>query len=235
MTGALEKAARRADDEDMLTDRFSTAMLYAAQLHAEQTRNGTEVPYLAHLLGVASLVLEDGGDEDEAIAALLHDAVEDQGGLRTLEAIRTRFGDRVAGIVAECTDYDARGPRGPWRERKEAVLASVGGKSASGLRVALADKLSNARAIRRDFAVVGDELWTRFSAGREMLWYQRGLAGAFGSHSDSPMARELCAVVEDLERAVRESDAQRNDGQKRPASQRTTSAQAGDPGSMTSK
>ena len=184
-----------------LGDRFTDAVALAADLHRTQVRKGTGVPYLTHLLGVTSLVLEDGGDEDEAIAALLHDAVEDAGGQPILQAIRVRFGDRVAGIVGECTDYDPDGERPPWRPRKEATIAKVATLSPSGLRVSLADKLHNARSIHRDLAVHGDALWSRFTAGRDaQLWYLRGLADAYATASDSQMADELRAVVAGIER-----------------------------------
>lgn len=183
-----------------LTTRFDDAVALARELHAAQGRKGTPVPYIAHLLGVASLVLEDGGDEDEAIAALLHDAVEDQGGLPTLERIRTRFGDHVADIVWACTDADEQ-PKPPWRERKEAYLAHLATADRSALRVSLADKVHNARAILYDLTVHGDAVWERFKAGREgALWYYDELTSAFAARDAGPLAAELRRVVDEIAR-----------------------------------
>lgn len=160
----------RAPGETVLTDRFDAALGYAARLHRDQRRKGSSVPYIAHLLGVASLALEMGADEDGAIAALLHDAVEDQD--VTVAQIEARWGTAVARIVADCTDN--LGPVRPaWRERKAAYLAALGGKPAASLRVSLADKTYNARAIVDDLREQGDALWDRFSGGREALWYYR--------------------------------------------------------------
>jgi len=150
-----------------LGDRFTDALAYATGLHARQRRKGTDVPYIAHLLGVAAIVLEDGGDEDEAIAALLHDAVEDQGGQPTLAAIRARFGARVAEIVLGCTDADTV-PKPPWRWRKEQYIAHVRHASASVRRVSLADKLHNARAILHDQRQIGDAVFARFAGGPQL-------------------------------------------------------------------
>ena len=150
-------------------------------------------------MGVASLVLEDGGDEDEAVAALLHDAVEDQGGQQTLTRIAGLFGDRVAGIVAACSDTDAT-PKPPWRERKEAYIAHLRDPElpAGALRVSLADKLHNARAMLFDQRA-GHDVFARFSAGRaDQHWYYDALAATFGDLSDSPMVAELRRVVDEL-------------------------------------
>lgn len=183
------------------TGRFGEALAYALTAHQGQVRKGTKIPYVSHLLGVCSLVMEDGGDEAEAIAALLHDAAEDQGGRARREDIRTRFGDRVAAIVEACTDSFEE-PKPPWRERKEAYVAHVRGSRDQGaLRVSLADKLHNARAILRDYRQIGDELWARFNAGpEEILWYYRSLLDAFRSVSISPMVEELGRVLAELER-----------------------------------
>jgi (p)ppGpp synthase/HD superfamily hydrolase len=154
----------------LLTERFDEALVFASRLHASQVRKGTTIPYLSHLLGVASLVLEAGGDEDEAIAGLLHDAVEDQGGQPTLEEIRRRFGDRVAAIVEACTDADTT-PKPPWRQRKERYVAHIAGAPADARRVSSADKLCNARAILLDYRILGETLWGRFSGGKDgTLW-----------------------------------------------------------------
>ena len=162
-----------------LTERFQTALAFATELHRDQRRKGTEIPYVSHLLGVASIALEIGADEDQAIAALLHDAVEDQGGAACLEEIRKRFGDRVAGIVSDCTDADVE-PKPPWRGRKEAYIASLDHKPKDSLLVSLADKTHNARAILDDLVVHGPALWQRFTGGRDgSLWYYDQLASAF--------------------------------------------------------
>lgn len=175
--------------------RFDRAVMLARTLHADQQRKGGDIPYLAHLLGVASLVLEDGGTEDEAIAALLHDAVEDQGGAETLKLIRRQFGDRVAQIVEACSDTDVV-PKPPWRARKEAYIAHLADADPGVLRVSLADKLHNARAILFDLQTVGDELWTRFNAERaDTIWYYQALADAFASHNPGPMVEELRRTV----------------------------------------
>lgn len=151
---------------------------------------------MSHLLAVASLVLEDGGGEDEAIAALLHDAVEDQD--VDLETIAARYGKTVAAIVGECS-----GPmgeeNGPWRERKQAVIDGVATSSPGALRVELADKLHNARAILADYRHIGEDLWKRFNApsGSDVLWYYRSLALAFGAKTSG-------FLVDELERTVRE-------------------------------
>jgi hypothetical protein len=175
--------------------RFDRALSLARELHAPQLRKGTEIPYIAHLLGVTSLVLEDGGTEDEAIAALLHDAVEDQGGETTLALIRHRFGRRVAEIVAGCSDTDVV-PKPPWKERKQAYIDHLADADEGVLRVSLADKLHNARAILFDLELVGDAVWDRFKAGRaETLWYYESLVTAFAARDAGPMTQELRRVV----------------------------------------
>ncbi|MGA8689517.1 MAG: HD domain-containing protein [Methyloceanibacter sp.] len=153
----------------VLTDRFDRALIYATHVHGGQIRKGTSTPYIAHLLAVAATVLEYGGDEDIAIAALLHDSVEDQGGKARLEDVRNRFGQRVARIVEACSDSLADTGRGErkahWQERKEAYLAHLREADEDILRVSLADKVHNARAILRDLrkSDVGDKVWARFS------------------------------------------------------------------------
>jgi (p)ppGpp synthase/HD superfamily hydrolase len=130
--------------QPFLTRRFELALQFASGLHHSQCRKGTPIPYISHLMAVSALVLEAGGDEDLAIAALLHDAVEDQGGAPTLQIIRRMFGDRVANVVMECSDTD-REPKPPWRERKERYLTHLLSASADALLVSMADKLHNAR------------------------------------------------------------------------------------------
>jgi hypothetical protein len=185
--------------EASVGQRFDRAVAFARDLHTEQVRAGTGIPYLAHLLAVASLVLEDGGSEDEAIAALLHDAVEDQGGHPTLRRVEQQFGRNVARIVAACSDSDVT-PKPPWRERKEAYVAHLHDPKlpAGALRVSLADKLHNARAILFDLRA-GHEVSSRFRVGRdEQLWYYDAVAITFTELSDSPMAAELRRVVDEL-------------------------------------
>ena len=183
-----------------LTERFEEALVFSTQLHAAQKRKGTEIPYVAHLLGVASIALEHGADEDEAIAALLHDAVEDQGGAATREEIRRRFGDRVVEIVDGCTDAEVI-PKPPWRERKEAYIAHVAGAPYSVRLVSTSDKLHNARAILADYRRLGDAVWGRFKGGREgTLWYYRALVDAYHAAGASSLVDELDLVVTELER-----------------------------------
>jgi (p)ppGpp synthase/HD superfamily hydrolase len=182
-----------------LGTRFIDALTYAADLHKTQARKGTEVPYVSHLLAVASLVLEHGGDEDTTIAALLHDAVEDQGGEPILREIASRFGARVAGIVSACSDTDAT-PKPPWKARKAAYIHSIAHKDDAALLVSLADKVHNARCILRDYRVVGESVWQRFTGGREgQLWYYKELRDAFRRRTPTTLWRELDQTVNDLE------------------------------------
>lgn len=189
-------------DEPRLGDRFLVALGYAALKHRFQLRKGTDIPYLGHLLGVASIVIEDGGTEDEAIAALLHDAVEDQGGKETRAEIARLFGERVAEIVDGCTDADTT-PKPPWRERKEAYLAHLAEADESVLRVSLADKLYNARETLFDSQSDGPAVWRRFNATRdELLWYYGALLDVFRRRrGDDPLVREMTRVLDELMRA----------------------------------
>ena len=187
-----------------ITARFQEAMAYAAELHANQARKGTEIPYLSHLLAVASLAMEYGADEDEAIAALLHDAVEDQGGAPTCEAIRERFGERVVEIVIACSDTDET-PKPPWRKRKEDHLAHLRQADNSILLISACDKLHNIRSIVSDYRILGDDLFNRFNAGKEgTLWYYRALANVFLELGPSRPAEELDRVVSTLEKMTGE-------------------------------
>ncbi len=186
-------------------ERFEEALLYATRLHRDQTRKGTEVPYVTHLLAVAAIVGENGGTEDEVVAALLHDAPEDRGGKERLEEIRARFGDEVAEIVDGCTDtYED--PKPEWRPRKEAYIAHVAEASPSVRLVSAADKLHNARSILADLRALGDELWDRFTGGKEgTLWYYRALVEAYAGAGSNPVVEELDRVVREIEHTVRES------------------------------
>jgi GTP pyrophosphokinase len=183
-----------------LTARFEDALIFATQLHSQQTRKSSETPYIAHLLSVTSLVLESGGNEDTAIAALLHDAVEDQGGLETLETIRHRFGDRVAEIVDSCSDAYTI-PKPPWKERKEAYLAHLATASPESWLVSLADKLHNARSILRDLKMDGDSVWEKFKGGKEgTLWYYRSLVSIFQQRDGHFLIDELRQTVNQIEK-----------------------------------
>jgi len=178
-----------------LTDRFDDALVYASRLHREQTRKGSDIPYVAHLLAVCSLVIEHGGSEDQAIAALLHDAAEDQGGEPRLNEIRARYGAAVADIVADCTDAWTE-PKPPWRPRKEAYLAALPSKPAASLLVSLADKTHNASAILGDYRELGDELWDRFNGGRDgTIWYYRSLSEVFDKVMPGALAEQLSRAV----------------------------------------
>jgi (p)ppGpp synthase/HD superfamily hydrolase len=169
-------------DNPLLTDRFDAALLYAMAHHRRQLRKGTEIPYASHLLAVAAIVLEMGGTEEEAIAGLLHDVVEDGGGPPALAHIRAEWGDDVARIVAANSDTDVE-PKPPWLKRKQAYINGIPRKQPDELRVSLADKLHNARAILRDYRSEGEALWGRFKAGEgaSVVWYYRSLADAFGA------------------------------------------------------
>jgi (p)ppGpp synthase/HD superfamily hydrolase len=183
-----------------LSPLFDEALVWASRLHGAQERKGSGVPYVAHLLGVASIALEYGAGEDEAIAALLHDAVEDQGGAPVLARIRQRFGDQVAAIVEGCTDTDQM-PKPPWRARKEAYVAHVRHAPASVRLVSASDKLYNARSILADYRVHGDAVWERFTGARNgTLWYYRALVDAYSAAGRTPLVDELDRVVSELER-----------------------------------
>lgn len=180
------------------TAAFEDAFAYAAHLHGAQTRKGTRVPYVAHLLGVAALVLEDGGGEQEAVAALLHDAAEDHGGQARLEDIRRRFGEGVSRIVEGCSD-SLETPRPPFAERKRRYLGRVHTEPREVIRVSLADKVYNARVIVAELRFYGDVLWERFNPGREeQLSYYGELARVFGEVGSGPMVAELEHLVEQL-------------------------------------
>jgi (p)ppGpp synthase/HD superfamily hydrolase len=193
--------------ENTLSTRFEDALVYATRLHATQTRKGTDIPYISHLLAVASLVLEAGGTEDEAIAALLHDGPEDQGGLKVLKEIRDRFGVPVGKIVASCSDTFAD-IKPAWLQRKQAYLDHLRDAAPSVRLVSCADKLHNARAILADYRRHGEALWTRFNAGRDdILWYYGELARIFAEQGPDQLAAELALVVEQLHYEVGHSAA----------------------------
>jgi GTP pyrophosphokinase len=190
----------------LLSERFEEALRLATRLHAGQTRKESQTPYIAHLLSVTALVLEAGGDEKIAIAALLHDAVEDQGGLETLEKIRRQFGARVADIVNECTDSYTI-PKPPWRERKEAYLAHLREATPEAQLVSLADKLHNARAILRDLRQHGEATWDKFNGGKDgTLWYYTTLFDILQKSMDNALVNELERVVTEIRQLAEEED-----------------------------
>ena len=184
------------------TTRFDAAVSYARELHAHQTRKGNETPYLGHLMGVASIVIDDGGSEDEAIAALLHDAAEDHGGRERLEDIRTRFGAAVASIVEDCTDSWSA-PKEPWKERKQHYVAHARTLGPSSLRVSAADKVHNTYTTLRDLRTRGDEVWKRFNANPDdVLAYYQGLVRAFREAGGGHLVDELDRIVRGIEREM---------------------------------
>ena len=191
-------------------EKFEEALLYAARLHRDQTRKGTDIPYITHLLAVAAIVGENGGTEDEVVAALLHDAPEDQGGEERLEDIRTRFGDAVAETVAGCTDtYEE--PKPAWRQRKEAYVKRMASAPVSVRLVSAADKLHNARSILADLHSLGDDLWDRFTGGKEgTLWYYRTLVEAYAAAGVNPVVEELDRVVREIEALARRTTAEKH-------------------------
>jgi (p)ppGpp synthase/HD superfamily hydrolase len=180
-------------------ERFLMALRIAAQLHATQTRKGTQIPYVSHLLGACAIALEHGADEDEAIAALLHDSIEDVEPTDEVRATVAWFGPWVLAIVEGCTDADVH-PKPPWRARKEAYLRHLASADASTVLVSASDKLHNARTIVSDLHAVGPAVWDRFNASRvETLWYYGALVNAYRANGRAPLA-----LVDELERTVRE-------------------------------
>lgn len=186
----------------LLSTRFVDALRYAYEIHNDQTRKGTSAPYLGHLMGVASIVFDDGGSEDEAIAALLHDAVEDQGGRPRLDEIRRLFGDAVAAIVEDCTD-SWETPKPPWIERKRRYVEHAKTLSPSSLRVSAADKVHNTYAILRDLRNSGEAVWSRFSASPDdIIAYYAGLVRAYREAGGGRLVDELARIVRGIEREM---------------------------------
>ncbi len=193
---------RSAEESLTLTNRFTDAVAYAAKLHQRQRRKLSGAPYLAHLLSVAAIVLEHGGTEDEAIAAVLHDAVEDQGGLATRAAIAERFGEPVACIVDGCSDCNTV-PKPPWQQRKERYIAHLRHAPASVRLVSASDKLSNVRSLLAEYHRLGDDVWQQFRGGRDgMLWYHRAVVDTLSAADARPIVGELQRAVAQLEAAV---------------------------------
>jgi (p)ppGpp synthase/HD superfamily hydrolase len=185
-----------------LSGRLDDAFRYAHEVHAEQQRKGTASPYIGHLMGVSSIVIDDGGTEDEAIAALLHDAAEDHGGRERLADIRQRFGEAVAKIVEDCTDSWEE-PKRPWAERKRAYLHHAKKLPAQSLRVSAADKVHNAYAILRDLRNIGEAVWDRFSAAPDdVMAYYEGLVRAYREAGGSRLVDELDRIVRGIRREM---------------------------------
>jgi (p)ppGpp synthase/HD superfamily hydrolase len=185
-------------EDEFLTTRYRDALVFSFDLHQQQLRKSSTVPYFAHLMSVSALVLEYGGSEDEAIAGLLHDAVEDQGGLEILQEIRDRYGDKVASVVEECSDSFTN-PKPPWLERKITYLEHMKAASPSTRRVSLADKLHNLRDILATYRRAREDTWQRFKGGKEgTLWYYDSLVQIFESTGSDEMTQELRRVFEEL-------------------------------------
>lgn len=196
---------KKATNEATLSPRMYEALELAFKLHGHDARKSSQVPYLAHLLHVCALVIQDGGDEDEAVAALLHDALEDKPEKINEKKILRRFGDRVLQIVKICTDTPPGfkgGPKPPWRDRKDAYLKHVSTEPPALLRVTIADKIDNARAILADHRRFGDELWNRFNAGKEEVqWYYDASVKAYHkAGATGPLIKELKTLVGKINR-----------------------------------
>ncbi len=175
-----------------LTSKFDDALLLASQLHREQGRKGTQIPYISHLLAVSAFVLEYGGTEAQAIAALLHDAVEDCGGKPTLVKIEAQFGREVAAIVEACTDSFEEGPKRGWKDRKEEYLQHLRDCDTASLIVVAADKLHNLTAIERDLEQLGETLWSRFNAGpKQQRWYYDSVIEILKERLNNPIVTSL--------------------------------------------
>jgi (p)ppGpp synthase/HD superfamily hydrolase len=199
-SGRTDPARFRIGLATMNSPRFRHAFEYAATLHAADLRKGARTPYLSHLLEVCAIVIRYGGNEDVAIAALLHDAAEDHGGAPRLVDIQRNFGKAVASIVEECTDSTTR-PKQPWEVRKRAYVKHLPESSRGGLLVSAADKLSNVRAILSDHYVIGEEVYKRFKRPkRRTLWYYNALSKAFTAYLGGDLSKELRRTVAELNR-----------------------------------
>lgn len=192
--------------ESPLTERFVDALQFTFEIHKPQIRKGTGVPYISHLMAVTAMVLENGGTEDQAIAALLHDAVEDQGGLKTLLEIRRRYGVLVADLVSDLSD-SASDPKPPWRMRKEAYINHLPNANPKSHLISISDKLHNARSLITDYQREGDSIWLRFNAPKkEILWYYSTLVDYFSEHASGPLVEELEKAVSQLRVCILGSD-----------------------------
>ncbi len=191
-----------------LSKKFEKALVYATHIHGGQLRKKTRIPYIAHILGVTAIAMEYGANETEAIAALLHDAVEDCGGAKRLRDIQGKFGKAVARIVDGCTDTD-QVPKPPWLERKKAYVAHVRHASTSTKLVSASDKLHNIRAILMNYRQAGEKLWSRFNGGKEgALWYYRALVNVFGG------GKRIQPLVEEIDRVLTELESLANAGRR---------------------
>ncbi|BAY83086.1 metal dependent phosphohydrolase [Calothrix parasitica NIES-267] len=181
-----------------LTNKFEQALIYATQLHAKQTRKVDKIPYISHLMSVSALILEAGGTEDEAIAGLLHDTVEDQGGKATREEVRQKFGETVVEIVDGCTETDIT-PKPPWKQRKIDYIENIRNGSDSVKLVSLADKLHNARSLLVGYRNKGDKLWDYFSGSKEdKLWFYGELLKIYQQSCVNFMTVELERILDEL-------------------------------------
>jgi (p)ppGpp synthase/HD superfamily hydrolase len=208
------KKSRVAANGIVLSRRFEKALVYVTRIHGKQVRKRTHRPYIGHLLSVASIVIEFDGDEDMAIAALLHDAVEDQGGLPRLRDIRRRFGKRVAHIVDGCTDSYAT-PKLPWIDRKRAYLERIPKEAAEVRLVSAADKLSNARETLQDLRALGVEVFESFAGKKDgTLWYYQALVEKFREAGSNGLVEDLARVVTELKQLSTRRSLERNRNQK---------------------
>lgn len=186
----------------LMSGRFVDALEAAAVMFAGKKKKGSDIPYISHLLGTCAIALEHGANEDEAIAALLHDTIEDIKPVAEARAAVGRFGPEVLRIVEACSDSDTH-PKPPWRERKERTIAHLAGADRSVLLVSASDKLHNARAIVGDLRMIGAKVWERFNAPREeQLWYYRALVTAFRANPahHPALVAELDRTVTEMER-----------------------------------
>ena len=188
--------------DETLTNKLDRAFSYAHEVHDGQFKKGTLVPYLGHLMGVSSIVLGDGGTEDEAVAALLHDAAEDHGGRARLDDIRSRFGDDVARIVEDCTDsWDT--PKPSWLARKQAYIQRARTLSSPSLRVSIADKVHNTYGILRDLRNIGEKVWERYDVSADdVLAYYESLVRAYREAGGGRLVDELERIVRGIQREM---------------------------------
>ena len=187
---------------ETLTNKLDRAFGYAHEVHDGQFKKGTSVPYLGHLMGVSSIVLGDGGSEDEAVAALLHDAAEDHGGRARLDDIRSRFGDNVARIVEDCTDsWDT--PKPSWLARKQAYIQRARTLPSPSLRVSIADKVHNTYGILRDLRNIGEKVWERYDVSPDdVLAYYESLVRAYREAGGGRLVDELERIVRGIQREM---------------------------------
>jgi (p)ppGpp synthase/HD superfamily hydrolase len=197
--GELEDMSEQKENKIFLSPKFEEALILANRIHADQTRKDSGAPYLSHILGVTALVLEDGGTEEEAIAALLHDAAEDHGGEEMLSTIREKFGEKLEQIVRECSDT-LEMPKPPWKGRKEQHLDELKTALPETIRVMLADKVYNARNLQRSLEKSGPQTWDNFKGGREgTLWYFRQMHTLLSQFCSGYMIDEFSRLIDLIE------------------------------------